>query len=244
MPGSLDTARRFISRRWAGAWEVFALFKYGGAGVDLFMVLSGFCLFLPLCRSDEALAKFQWKNFYQRRARRIIPPYYAGILFATLMPFALTVFFRSAAYQGQLAAASRNALRVLRAYFLSAKLLTAKFRASQCVILVHGVGGAVLSDVSAGCAGIPSFRPPFYRAHDWRFHRVQSLHGNVYRWYACDSGASLFRFLHRTLDAVRRWHDGGMDCGASPAAGICGATQNGERLAFLPRLLCILLPSA
>ena len=73
--------------------EIFGFFERGSYGVDLFMVLSGFCLFLPLCKSEQALAKFHWKNFYQRRARRIIPPYYAGILFATLMPFALTVFF-------------------------------------------------------------------------------------------------------------------------------------------------------
>ena len=74
--------------------EIFGFFKLGGYGVDLFMVLSGFCLFLPLCKSEQALARFHWKNFYKRRARRIIPPYYAGILFATLMPFALVLFYR------------------------------------------------------------------------------------------------------------------------------------------------------
>ena len=58
------------------------------------MVLSGFCLFLPLCKSEEALAKFQWKNFYKRRARRIVPPYYAGLAFAALLPSALVLFFR------------------------------------------------------------------------------------------------------------------------------------------------------
>ena len=74
--------------------EIFGFFKRGAYGVDLFMVLSGFCLFLPLCKSEQALARFHWKNFYQRRARRIIPPYYAGLLFATLTPFALALFFR------------------------------------------------------------------------------------------------------------------------------------------------------
>jgi peptidoglycan/LPS O-acetylase OafA/YrhL len=74
--------------------EVFGFFKHGAYGVDLFMVLSGFCLFLPLCYSEQALAKFHWKRFYRRRARRIIPPYYAGIAFATLTPFVLVAFFR------------------------------------------------------------------------------------------------------------------------------------------------------
>ncbi len=74
--------------------EFFGFFKCGSYGVDLFMVLSGFCLFLPLCKSEQALARFQWKTFYMRRARRIIPPYYAGIAFTTFIPFALVAFFR------------------------------------------------------------------------------------------------------------------------------------------------------
>ena len=63
------------------------------SAVDLFMALSGFCLFLPLCKSSEALNKWHWKNYAFRRFRRIAPPYYAAIVYVTLMPFALTALF-------------------------------------------------------------------------------------------------------------------------------------------------------
>ena len=64
------------------------------SGVDLFMVLSGFCLFLPLCKSDEAVQKWHWKSYAVRRFRRIAPPYYAAIVYTVLLPFALKAFFR------------------------------------------------------------------------------------------------------------------------------------------------------
>ena len=63
------------------------------SGVDLFMVLSGFCLFLPLCKSSEAVDRWNWKSYAIRRFRRIAPPYYAAIVYVTIMPFALTAFF-------------------------------------------------------------------------------------------------------------------------------------------------------
>jgi peptidoglycan/LPS O-acetylase OafA/YrhL len=50
-----------------------------GAGhyaVDLFIVLSGFCLGLPVARTGLKLPRGAL-DFYWRRARRILPPYYA-----------------------------------------------------------------------------------------------------------------------------------------------------------------------
>ena len=61
------------------------------AGVDLFMVLSGFCLFWPVCRSG----KWSVKEYAVRRVRRIVPPYYASIVYVTLLPVALVILFRS-----------------------------------------------------------------------------------------------------------------------------------------------------
>jgi peptidoglycan/LPS O-acetylase OafA/YrhL len=62
-------------------------------GVDLFMVLSGFCLFLPLCKSAESMAKFDTRQFFRRRLRRIVPPYYASLVYVTLVPMALVALF-------------------------------------------------------------------------------------------------------------------------------------------------------
>ena len=49
--------------------------------VELFIVLSGYCLMLPVARSGQL--KGGWRAFIKRRAWRILPPYYAA-LFVTL----------------------------------------------------------------------------------------------------------------------------------------------------------------
>ncbi len=64
------------------------------AGVDLFMVLSGFCLFWPLCKNPEALARWNWREYGRRRVRRIVPPYYMAIAYAIVLPLALVAAFR------------------------------------------------------------------------------------------------------------------------------------------------------
>jgi peptidoglycan/LPS O-acetylase OafA/YrhL len=64
------------------------------AGVDLFMVLSGFCLFWPLCKSQAALDGWDWRDYARRRVRRIVPPYYVAILYTILLPVVLVAIFR------------------------------------------------------------------------------------------------------------------------------------------------------
>lgn len=52
----------------------------GAAGVDLFVVLSGFCLTYPLVRGRAAgVAQISTRRFYKRRAIRILPAYYASV---------------------------------------------------------------------------------------------------------------------------------------------------------------------
>lgn len=51
---------------------------YGHLAVDVFIVLSGFCLMLPVARSGDALAGGA-RGFFVRRARRILPPYFAAL---------------------------------------------------------------------------------------------------------------------------------------------------------------------
>ncbi len=59
-----------------------AWFSRGHYSVGLFIVLSGFCLGAPVARRNGELGGV--KAFFIRRARRILPPYYA-CLFVTLL---------------------------------------------------------------------------------------------------------------------------------------------------------------
>lgn len=64
-------------------------FTYGHYAVDVFITLSGFCLAIPIVRSNGVLRGGTW-GFLKRRGRRILPPYYASlviclILIATLL---------------------------------------------------------------------------------------------------------------------------------------------------------------
>src|SRR6478609_6240263 len=52
---------------------------FGGAGVDIFIVLSGFCLTLPLIR-DGRVRDLEPRPFFRRRAYRLLPAYYAAVL--------------------------------------------------------------------------------------------------------------------------------------------------------------------
>ncbi len=54
------------------------LFFYGNGGVDLFFVVSGFCLAYPFYGRPDAES---WLRWLLRRAYRILPPYYASALF-------------------------------------------------------------------------------------------------------------------------------------------------------------------
>jgi peptidoglycan/LPS O-acetylase OafA/YrhL len=65
--------------RW---FTLFTLFKPGSFGVTVFIVLSGYCLALPVARASEPELAGGFSNFVRRRARRILPPYYAALAFA------------------------------------------------------------------------------------------------------------------------------------------------------------------
>ena len=53
-------------------------FFFGHYAIDLFIVLSGFCLMLPVLGNGGQLRGGAWR-FLKRRAWRIIPPYYAAL---------------------------------------------------------------------------------------------------------------------------------------------------------------------
>jgi len=51
----------------------------GHLAVSVFICISGFCLMLPIVRGDGLLRGGAWQ-FFKRRARRILPPYYAALV--------------------------------------------------------------------------------------------------------------------------------------------------------------------
>jgi peptidoglycan/LPS O-acetylase OafA/YrhL len=56
------------------------ILNYAHFAVAVFIVLSGFCLMLPVARSREGTLAGGLRGFVTRRARRILPPYYAALL--------------------------------------------------------------------------------------------------------------------------------------------------------------------
>ncbi|HLI96171.1 MAG TPA: acyltransferase, partial [Candidatus Baltobacteraceae bacterium] len=60
----------------------------GAHGVDLFFVLSGFCLSYPVLQSlrGEHAARFNITRYFAKRMVRIVPPYYAAIALLVLVP--------------------------------------------------------------------------------------------------------------------------------------------------------------
>jgi peptidoglycan/LPS O-acetylase OafA/YrhL len=62
----------------------------GSHGVDLFFVLSGFCLSYPLLHRlrTEHAARFALTRYFAKRVVRIVPPYYAAIALLLLIPAA------------------------------------------------------------------------------------------------------------------------------------------------------------
>jgi peptidoglycan/LPS O-acetylase OafA/YrhL len=56
------------------------ILSLGGAGVDIFLAVSGFCLFWPLVKHGDGTARtLHIPTYLQRRTRRIVPPYYFGL---------------------------------------------------------------------------------------------------------------------------------------------------------------------
>ncbi len=68
---------------------------YGRIMVDIFIVLSGFCLMIPVVSSQDKTLRGGIFPFLIRRARRILPPYYAALAFMILTILALPYLQRS-----------------------------------------------------------------------------------------------------------------------------------------------------
>ncbi len=68
-----------------------APFGFGHYAVSVFIVLSGFCLMMPVSRAGGAM-RGGVLGFVKRRARRILPPYYAAFLIS--IPWSWIYYFK------------------------------------------------------------------------------------------------------------------------------------------------------
>jgi peptidoglycan/LPS O-acetylase OafA/YrhL len=68
-----------------GWFHAFSVLRWGGYAPAVFTILSGYCLMLPIVRSDELPLVGGVPAFIKRRSRRILPPYYAAIALSLLM---------------------------------------------------------------------------------------------------------------------------------------------------------------
>ena len=64
-------------------WAPLRVLTFGHYAVDVFIVLSGFCLALPVVLKGGVLRQGTI-GFYLSRARRILPPYYAALFIALI----------------------------------------------------------------------------------------------------------------------------------------------------------------
>lgn len=67
-----------------GAWNFLGVLRRGHDAVSIFIVLSGFCLMLPVARANGHLLG-GYKTFIQKRFVRIIPTYYAALVISLLL---------------------------------------------------------------------------------------------------------------------------------------------------------------
>lgn len=79
------------TRQWADpelpqlARSILKFLDQGHSAVAVFIVISGFCLMMPLSRKELSTPSGGTGRFLQRRARRILPPYYAALVLSILL---------------------------------------------------------------------------------------------------------------------------------------------------------------
>lgn len=80
----------FSAQHLEGPWRVLRrALAYGHEAVAVFIVLSGYCLMLPVVRRDPQRLTLDLRRFIGRRAFRILPPYFAALAASILLLAAL-----------------------------------------------------------------------------------------------------------------------------------------------------------
>ena len=69
--------------------KVLQVFDYGHCAVVVFIVMSGYCLMLPIAQATDGQLRGGFGAYIKRRARRILPPYFAALAISLLLIFVL-----------------------------------------------------------------------------------------------------------------------------------------------------------
>jgi peptidoglycan/LPS O-acetylase OafA/YrhL len=81
----LEAADDFVEMSYTGVLKSLSfLVRFGHPAVTIFIVLSGFCLMLPVARSRDGQLPGGVSKYLLRRARRILPAYYAAMALCLL----------------------------------------------------------------------------------------------------------------------------------------------------------------
>lgn len=64
--------------------RVSHVLSHGHTAVDIFIVISGFCLMIPISKSGGNFSR-GLADFFKRRTRRIVPPYYAALVISVVV---------------------------------------------------------------------------------------------------------------------------------------------------------------
>jgi peptidoglycan/LPS O-acetylase OafA/YrhL len=70
---------------------LLGILSEGHSAVAVFILLSGYCLMLPIVKSADGRLRGGFWGYLKRRAQRIIPPYYAAILLSLLLTASIPV---------------------------------------------------------------------------------------------------------------------------------------------------------
>lgn len=73
--------------------------RYGSFSVAIFIVLSGYCLMLPVTRSQTGYIPGNLFNYFKKRARRILPPFYAAIIYCCILALIILTLERFTTFQ-------------------------------------------------------------------------------------------------------------------------------------------------
>ncbi len=92
--------REFAIPSWSK--RLLTVFMGGGYAVGIFIVLSGFCLMLPVVRSTDLSLRGGAVDYLKRRAHRILPPYYAAFTLSLLIYACFSDLHHASGMQAQL----------------------------------------------------------------------------------------------------------------------------------------------
>lgn len=70
------------------------IFRYGLFSVSVFIVLSGYCLMLPVVRSQTGQISGSLLSYFKKRSRRILPPYYAALFTSIIVGLVITILVK------------------------------------------------------------------------------------------------------------------------------------------------------